>query len=321
MKNSLEGLVQQLGEAKAWADRIIDPVLVALGMNGTLYLLAAEAYSHIPERNVEAQAGVGLGATAAALLLNYYVLPPLVRCLNASTQRAGEEGRGLSFPGWLKTASLTMLASICLNGTFRSLETGGKVRPSAYFLHREEPIQAAPEKIYTTIDYTNSQLQDMMSRGVFEEGFLERLEQMCRRLDMHAMALLSILHHETAGTFNPRIRNKYGAVGIIQFIPPTARALGTSDRELRGMTQLEQLEYVEKYMRSRQGEGTDLSNPSALATAVFYPRANGDAQYVIARRGSKTYRLNRTVDRNRDGVLHAGEYTHMALRWGYLGGR
>ena len=319
MNKSLDGLVQQLGEAKAWADRIIDPVLVALGMNGTLYLAAAEMYNHIPERNIEGRAGVGLGATAAALLLNYYVLPPLVRRLNASTRRAGEEGRGLSFPGWLKTTSLISLASICLNGTFRSLETGK--RPSAYFL-KEEPAARPQEAIYTTIDYTNHQLQDMIARGAFEEGFLEQVHQMCIQLNAHAMALLSIMHHETAGTFNPKIRNKYsGATGLIQFLPATARALGTSTNELKSMRQRQQLEYVERYFQQRQEEGADLSNPDALATAVFYPRANGDTNHVIARRGSRTYRLNRQVDRNRDGILHAGEYTHMALQWGYLGGR
>ncbi len=317
MKESLDTLLQRLGEAKAWADRIMDPIFLAIGGNGTLYLLAAEMYHRIPERNIEGRAGVGLTATAAMVVFNYYVLPPLVRRVNAATRRAEQEGQGLSLPSILKTASLGLLTAVSIGGGIRALETGGTFRPSSYVIKEEAPEPA--ERIYTTLDYTNPRLQDMMARGVFEEGFLDDVERMCARQDMHAMALLSVMHYETGGTFSPRARNPFSnATGLIQFIPQTAQWLGTTTRVLGRMTQRQQLAYVERYFQARRTEGADLSNPHVVATAVFYPLANGILDYVIARRGSRTYRQNRGGDLNRDGILHAEEYIRNALGNGYL---
>jgi hypothetical protein len=59
---------------------------------------------------------------------------------------------------------------------------------------------------------------------------------------------------ETGGTFSPSQKNAAGSsvIGLIQFMSTTAKNLGTSTSELAKMTAVEQLNYVEKYLK--QGE-------------------------------------------------------------------
>jgi len=157
-------------------------------------------------------------------------------------------------------------------------------------------------------------------RHRFEEGFIEDLEQMCQRLNMNPMGLLSVMHFETRGTFSPRVRNPTGsATGLIQFVETTARGLGTSTRALARMTQRQQLRYVERYFRQFRRRA-NYRIPRNIAAAVFYPAALGrGSRYVIGRRGTRAYRQNRRLDVNRDGRITIQEYTRPALtRSGYL---
>ncbi len=173
---------------------------------------------------------------------------------------------------------------------------------------------------HTQIDYNNAKVQSKMPR--FEDGFLQNLEKMCEDLDMDCMGLLSIMDYETAGTFSPRIKNPRGtATGLIQFTSATARDLGTSTKELRSMTQNEQLEYVRKYFEQHQDKA-DYSNPRDIALSVFYPKAVGKSEnFTITRKGKRAYWQNRGLDRHpKDGKITAKEYVQPALRRGYFRG-
>ena len=52
---------------------------------------------------------------------------------------------------------------------------------------------------------------------------------------------------ESGETFSPTIRNGAGSsmIGLIHFMPTTAKSLGTSTEALSKMTAVEQLDYVE----------------------------------------------------------------------------
>lgn len=71
------------------------------------------------------------------------------------------------------------------------------------------------------------------------------------RLGIPAQWLVDVMAFETGGTFSPGISNGAGsgATGLIQFMPDTARGLGTSTGALAGMTRTQQLRYVEKYFQ------------------------------------------------------------------------
>lgn len=80
--------------------------------------------------------------------------------------------------------------------------------------------------------------------------FFNKLKSISERLGVSTSDLLRIMTYETKGTLNPAIQNDIGAVGLIQFMPSTARELGTSTAALKKMTAVQQLDYVEKFYRN-----------------------------------------------------------------------
>lgn len=175
---------------------------------------------------------------------------------------------------------------------------------------------------YARIDRGNEHVKSSVEKGRFTHGFLDALEEMCDRNGINAMALLSIMHHETGGTFSPRIRNQdSGAVGLIQFTRSTARRLGTDAYRLSRMDRIEQLGYVEKYFRQFEA---DYTKPGNIASAVFFPKAIGKPHYVCGRRDSPSsfrravYEQNTGADTNKDGKIQMKEYYRRVIKRGYV---
>jgi len=85
-----------------------------------------------------------------------------------------------------------------------------------------------------------------------EPGFMKKLQQVANALGIEANVLLGIMKHETNNTLSPKAHapGKHGAVGLIQFIPKTARDLGTSTTELSKMSATQQLDYVYRFYKS-----------------------------------------------------------------------
>jgi hypothetical protein len=111
---------------------------------------------------------------------------------------------------------------------------------------------------------------------------------------------------ETGEAFSPAIRNRTsGATGLIQFLPTTARGLGTTTQQLARMSAVRQLDYVERYFRPYRNRVGSLDD---LYMAILWPRAVGKANdYVLFSRGSRAYQQNQGLDRNRDGRVNKQE--------------
>ena len=114
---------------------------------------------------------------------------------------------------------------------------------------------------------------------------------------------------ESAETFSPSIKNAAGsgATGLIQFMPATARGMGTTVEKLAKMTQIEQLNYVYKYFLPQKGK---LRNLGDVYMTILWPAGIGkDDSYVLWSRGKKptTYRQNIGLDVNKDGVITRAE--------------
>ena len=127
------------------------------------------------------------------------------------------------------------------------------------------------------------------------------------RLAIDPNHLMAIIAFETGRSFDPSTVNRAGsgATGLIQFMPATARGLGTTTATLARMSAIEQLTYVEKYLRPYAGRMTDL--PSAYM-AVLYPRAvSKSPDHVLFRKGSVAYKLNRGLDANGNGQVTKAE--------------
>ncbi|MGL4178238.1 MAG: hypothetical protein ACRCSN_19455 [Dermatophilaceae bacterium] len=134
--------------------------------------------------------------------------------------------------------------------------------------------------------------------------FLRRTEQIAAKLGCPPEHLMAVMSFETGGSFSAAQKNMAGgsATGLIQFMPATARGLGTTTAELARMTPVQQLDYVEKYF----GNGR-YTTVEGLYSKVLAGRAVNDPGGVLFREGTAAHRANRGVDINRDGLITAGE--------------
>ena len=111
------------------------------------------------------------------------------------------------------------------------------------------------------------------------------------------------IEFETGGTWRTDSRNETTkATGLINFMPSTAKNLGTTVDELRTMTFEQQLGYIVRYF---QAIGiSKLKRPVDYYAAVLWPAAIGtDDSYVVAKQGSATYTDNAGLDRHKNGAI------------------
>ncbi len=108
---------------------------------------------------------------------------------------------------------------------------------------------------------------------------------------------------------DPSQRAAYRAVGLIQFMPATARGLGTSTQQLYGMTNLQQLDYVYKYYKGYSGR---INSFEDMYTVNFWPAALGKPlHYVMETKtlsASLVAKQNPVFDLNKDGKITYGEF-------------
>jgi hypothetical protein len=130
---------------------------------------------------------------------------------------------------------------------------------------------------------------------------------MGQRLNTDPNWLMSCIAFESGRSFSPSITNAAGsgATGLIQFMPSTAQALGTSTEALARMSAVEQLEWVEKYFRPSAGRLKTLED---VYMAILWPAAVGKPDsYVLFvkadKRHPKRYIQNAGLDWNKDGKI------------------
>lgn len=139
--------------------------------------------------------------------------------------------------------------------------------------------------------------------------FRRKVMGMAARMAVPADDVMACIAFESGESFSPSKRNGAGsgAVGLIQFMPATARALGTTTEALAAMTAEKQLDYVEAYFRPYAGKMRDLAD---LYMAILWPRAVGKApSYVLwtADKSPTTYRQNAGLDADKNGAITKAE--------------
>ena len=118
---------------------------------------------------------------------------------------------------------------------------------------------------------------------------------------------MACMAFESGETFSPSIKNAAGsgATGLIQFMPSTARGLGTSTEALASMSAVQQLDYVKKYFMPHKGR---LKTHEDVYMSILYPAAVGrGAQSALFASGTKNYSQNKGFDANRDGKITPAE--------------
>jgi len=178
----------------------------------------------------------------------------------------------------------------------------------------ENPEIASKLTKSTDADIKDSgQSVDVDVSTIQDPDFNKKLEKISSELGVKSNDLIAIMKQESG--VNPQAVNKSsGATGLIQFMPSTARRLGTSVEDLHRMSAVEQLDYVYKYFKMIGIKpGMDVGD---LYIAVFYPAALGkDDNHVISSNGHAVYNQNRGLDRNNDGTLTIADVKNSVSRF------
>ena len=150
--------------------------------------------------------------------------------------------------------------------------------------------------------------------GSINDAFQKKLEEVAKRLKVSKSDLLGIMKHESG--LNPHAVNPYTrATGLIQFMPSTAKRMGTSVEALKNMSAIEQLDYVEKFYKPIAGKAKDIGD---LYMFTFLPAVVGKPDnYVIGSKGSgksiyglsqdALYRQNAAFDKDKKGYYTVGD--------------
>jgi hypothetical protein len=141
-------------------------------------------------------------------------------------------------------------------------------------------------------------------------AFRARVFEICEELGIVPDHLMACMAFESGETFSPSIENAAGshAMGLIQFMPSTAAALGTTTDDLAAMTAEDQLLFVRKYFLPQKGK---LHNLGDVYMAILWPRGVGKPDnHPLFRKDeapAKRYLQNRGLDLNKDGVVTRAE--------------
>lgn len=138
-----------------------------------------------------------------------------------------------------------------------------------------------------------------------KEAFIGEVERISRKLGIDPNWLMGVMYIETAGKFTASIKNPItGATGLIQFMPATAKGLGTTVEELALMSNVEQLEYVYKYLYPYRRK---INRFIDCYLAVFFPAAmDKPLEYVIQTKSLSAgliARQNPLFDLDRNGQI------------------
>lgn len=142
-----------------------------------------------------------------------------------------------------------------------------------------------------------------------DANFREAIFMICSNFQWptsYASWLMACIAFESAETFSSSIRNAAGsgAIGLIQFMPSTARSLGTTTDELTKMTPIQQLEYVEKYFSPYASK---IKSLPSMYMAILMPKYVTAADDAILFSGGVAYRQNSGLDINQDGLITKAE--------------
>lgn len=139
--------------------------------------------------------------------------------------------------------------------------------------------------------------------------FKERVKWIADNLGCPADSLMACMAWESGETFRADVKNAAGsgATGLIQFMPSTAKALGTTTAKLASMTAEDQLTYVYKYFQPYAGR---LHNLGDIYMAILWPKGVGQPDHYVLfdrKKTPTTFRQNSGLDVNKDGLVTRAE--------------
>lgn len=163
----------------------------------------------------------------------------------------------------------------------------------------EQQLWALYEK--AEIDYQSFIItKELKIDNKFDIESREKIRWICSELNINEEDLYRIIKFESGG--NPKAVNPITkATGLIQFMPSTAKGLGTTVEEIYNMSTIEQLEYVYLYLKPIS-EKYNLDTRVRLYLAVLSPMSLS-GNNIIASSTTKAYQYNSSLDINQDGYI------------------
>lgn len=145
--------------------------------------------------------------------------------------------------------------------------------------------------------------------------FISKVNQISSLLGIEPDWLMFTMMFESG--LNPKAINQYTkAVGLIQFMPNTALGLGITTDLLYQMSNIDQLDYVYKYLKPYVGKMHSMTD---VYFAVFFPAAIGKPNTHILQTSSlsasKIAEQNQIFDLNKDKQITVGEVTQYLETW------
>lgn len=167
----------------------------------------------------------------------------------------------------------------------------------------EEPSNTTPTAPIEAGNSATARELEAMARTKHGQGFVNEVNAMAGRLGVKPEWIYAVMKNESG--MSPSAVNRISnATGLIQFMPDTARGLGTSVEALKNMSATEQLKYVEKYFKPYAGK---IKSGPDMYMATFWPAGLGKPDsYNIG--GATVARQNPIFDLNRNGQITAGEF-------------
>ena len=146
---------------------------------------------------------------------------------------------------------------------------------------------------------------------MFTLEVLKAVIQIGLALNTSPVDVCTVISYETMGTFRTDIQNKRTqATGLIQFMPTTAKWLGTSTQELKNMTVTQQGHYVTLFL-NKMGykSGKYDNNLKSMYSTIF----TGSPNYAISKGKGDSYRSLNTIF-NRQGKGGIQEHVTMCKK-------
>jgi hypothetical protein len=155
--------------------------------------------------------------------------------------------------------------------------------------------------------------------------FKDKAQQIAKDLGVSEKDLLTVIGFETGDTFcSCAVNVNSRAVGLIQFLPSTAKSLGTTSKKLCDMSEIDQLDLVYEYLKPYKSKIHDLGS---LYMAILCPNGLNNKEIIFSKDGnaacgsSKSYDYNKGFDKNNDSkVTYSEVASALANRENYLFG-
>jgi len=134
--------------------------------------------------------------------------------------------------------------------------------------------------------------------------FYAKVQSISSQLGLNPDWLMYVMYSESQ--LNPQAQNAINATGLIQFLPSTAKGLGTTTADLLAMDGVSQLDYVSKYFQNVIKYYGTINSVNDTYLAIFYPKAltYSDTQKFP----DSVYQQNQIFDFNNLGYLTKSDF-------------